>query len=69
MSRSKLIDACLNFKSSFKTTHCQSSNTSNIRFYVVQTLSNDRLIEYIYKLTIIGTHPEYRTCGNRFYDF
>ena len=60
MSRSKLIDACLNLQKAVSkqlTANHQIPRSSD--FVCVQTLSNDRLIDYICKLTIIGKHPEY----------
>lgn len=60
MSRPQLINACLNLQKvvskqliRYKQTPCKSD------FVCVRNMSNQGLIDYICKLTIIGKHPEY----------
>lgn len=60
MTRSHLIHACLNLQKavSKQLIRCQQTPCKS-DFVCVRNMSNQGLIDYIYKLTIIGKHPEY----------
>ena len=60
MSRSKLIDACLNLQKAVSKQLIKNHQIPcNTDFVCVQNMTNKGIIEYICKLTVIGKHPEY----------
>ena len=60
MSRSQLISACLNLQKVVKKQLIRNYQTPcKSDFVCVKSMSNQGIIDYICKLTIIGKHPEY----------